>query len=94
MSMILSSTLPIFTLHNEGHRTDKHMTNRYAGMSLTGDKKRLQWDRVFVDHSEIIITYPDYQSCIVFLTSWKLYGRSKNLFSPPTKEVDWFGKSC
>ena len=29
------------------------MTNRYAGISLTGDKKRLQWDRVFVDHSEI-----------------------------------------
>jgi len=91
--MILSLTLPIFTLHDEGHQTGKHMANRSAGISLTCDRKRLQGDRVFVDHSEIIKTYPDDQSCIVFLTSWKLCGRSKNLFSPPTKEVDWFDKS-
>jgi len=92
MSMILSSTLPIFTLHSEGHQRDKHGCSRYAGISLTGDKKRLQRDLVFVDHREIIKSYPDDQSCIVFLTSCKLCGRSKNLFLPPTKEIDWFAK--
>ena len=55
---------------------------------------RQKWDQVFVDQ-EIVKTYPDDQGYIFFLpfpTSWPLQDRSFMLFSPPTKEIDWYGK--
>lgn len=57
---------------------------------------RNKWDRVFVDQ-EIVETYPDDQGHAFFVASptlWPLTDRSFMLFSPPTKEIDWFGKKA
>ena len=55
---------------------------------------RNKWDQAFVDQ-EIVKTYPDDQGYIFFLpvsTPCPLQDRSFMLFSPPTKEIDWYGK--
>ena len=57
---------------------------------------RKAWDRVFGDQ-EIVETYPGNQGHVFFIpvhTSWPLRDRSFMLFSPPTKEIDWFGKKA